>query len=84
MLRDYLGVKKWLVFGGSWGSTLALAYGQAHPERCLGFVLRGVFLGRPPRSSGFSTACARCFRRRGVALPACCRRPSAATCSAAT
>jgi proline iminopeptidase len=46
-LRDYLGVKKWLVFGGSWGSTLALAYGQAHPERCLGFVLRGVFLGRP-------------------------------------
>jgi proline iminopeptidase len=33
-----------IVFGGSWGSTLALAYGQAHPERCLGFVLRGIFL----------------------------------------
>jgi proline iminopeptidase len=33
------------VFGGSWGSTLALAYGQAHPARCTGFVLRGVFLG---------------------------------------
>src|SRR5690606_41034975 len=32
------------VFGGSWGSTLALAYGQAHPERCLGFILRGIFL----------------------------------------
>ncbi|MCU0764744.1 MAG: alpha/beta fold hydrolase, partial [Burkholderiaceae bacterium] len=46
-LREYLGVEKWLVFGGSWGATLALAYGQAHPERCLGFVLRGVFLGRP-------------------------------------
>ncbi|MCR9296987.1 MAG: alpha/beta hydrolase, partial [bacterium] len=39
-------IQRWLVFGGSWGSTLALAYGQAHPRRCLGFVLRGVFLGR--------------------------------------
>lgn len=44
-LRVYLGIERWLVFGGSWGSTLALAYGQAHPERCLGFVLRGIFLG---------------------------------------
>ncbi len=46
-LRTTLGVERWLVFGGSWGSTLALAYGEAHPERCLGFVLRGVFLCRP-------------------------------------
>jgi proline iminopeptidase len=45
-LREYLGVERWLVFGGSWGSTLALAYGQAHPQRCLGFLLRGIFLGR--------------------------------------
>ena len=45
-LRRRLSVDRWLVFGGSWGSTLALAYGEAHPERCLGFVLRGVFLGR--------------------------------------
>lgn len=45
-LRTHLGVERWLVFGGSWGSTLALAYGEAHPERCLGFVLRGVFLAR--------------------------------------
>ncbi len=52
-LREYLGVKKWLVFGGSWGSTLALAYGQAYPERCLGFVLRGVFLGRPQEIQWF-------------------------------
>ncbi len=44
-LRIHLGIDKWLIFGGSWGSTLALAYGQAHPERCLGFVLRGIFLG---------------------------------------
>jgi proline iminopeptidase len=43
-LRQHLRIERWLVFGGSWGSTLALAYGQAHPERCLGFVLRGVFL----------------------------------------
>lgn len=43
-LRAMMGVEQWLVFGGSWGSTLALAYGQAHPERCLGFVLRGIFL----------------------------------------
>ena len=45
-LRRHLGIERWLLFGGSWGSTLALAYGQTHPERCLGFVLRGVFLGR--------------------------------------
>jgi proline iminopeptidase len=43
-LRAMFGIEQWLVFGGSWGSTLALAYGQAHPERCLGFVLRGIFL----------------------------------------
>jgi proline iminopeptidase len=45
-LRESLGIDQWLVFGGSWGSTLALAYGEAHPERCLGFVLRGIFLAR--------------------------------------
>lgn len=43
-IRAMLNIPKWLVFGGSWGSTLALAYGQAHPERCQGFVLRGIFL----------------------------------------
>jgi proline iminopeptidase len=46
MLRRHLGVDRWLIFGGSWGSTLALAYGEAHPERCTGFILRGVFLCR--------------------------------------
>jgi proline iminopeptidase len=45
-LRAKLGVETWLVFGGSWGSTLALAYAQAHPERCRGLVLRGIFLCR--------------------------------------
>ena len=43
-LRTLLGIGRWLVFGGSWGATLALAYGERHPERCSGFVLRGVFL----------------------------------------
>ena len=43
-LREKFDIDQWLVFGGSWGSTLALAYGEAHPERCLGFVLRGIFL----------------------------------------
>jgi proline iminopeptidase len=43
-LRELAMVEKWLVFGGSWGSTLALAYGEACPQRCLGFVLRGIFL----------------------------------------
>lgn len=45
-LRRFLGLEKWLLFGGSWGSTLALAYAQAHPSRVAGCVLRGVFLGR--------------------------------------
>lgn len=43
-LREHLGIERWLVFGGSWGSTLSLAYAQAHPERCLGLVLRGIWL----------------------------------------
>ena len=46
MLRDHLGIEKWLVFGGSWGSTLALAYAETHRERTSALVLRGVFLLR--------------------------------------
>lgn len=46
-LRDHLNVKRWHVFGGSWGSTLALAYAQAHPEHCLGLILRGICLLEP-------------------------------------
>ena len=45
-LRELLGIDMWLVFGGSWGATLALVYAETHPERCLGIILRGVFLGR--------------------------------------
>ncbi len=43
-IRERLGIEKWLVFGGSWGSTLALAYAANHPERVAGLVLRGIFL----------------------------------------
>ena len=45
-LRKELSIDKWLLFGGSWGSTLALAYGEAYPKHVLGFILRGIFLGR--------------------------------------
>lgn len=45
-LRRHLEIDKWVIFGGSWGSTLALLYGQEYPENCLGFILRGIFLGR--------------------------------------
>lgn len=44
-LRNHLGIEQWIVSGGSWGSTLALAYAEAHPARCSNLVLRGVFLG---------------------------------------
>jgi proline iminopeptidase len=46
-IRQQAGVEKWLVFGGSWGSTLALAYAIRHPGRVTGLILRGIFLGRP-------------------------------------
>jgi proline iminopeptidase len=45
-LREHLGIARWLLFGGSWGSTLALAYAEAQPARTLGLVLRGIFLAR--------------------------------------
>jgi proline iminopeptidase len=45
-LREHLGIERWLVFGGSWGSTLSLAYAQAHPKRVTELVLRGIFMLR--------------------------------------
>lgn len=69
-LRTRLGIEKWVLFGGSWGSTLALAYGQAHPERALAFVLRGVFLFRPAEVEWFMTGMGTFFpeaRRRFAA-----------------
>ncbi|MGH9905489.1 MAG: prolyl aminopeptidase [Pyrinomonadaceae bacterium] len=45
-LREHFGIERWLVFGGSWGSTLALTYAESHPERVTALVLRGIFLCR--------------------------------------
>ncbi|MEG4941073.1 prolyl aminopeptidase [Microcoleus sp. F4-D5] len=45
-LREYLNIQQWVVFGGSWGSTLSLAYSQTHPDRCKGLILRGIFMLR--------------------------------------
>jgi len=53
-IRAHLGIEQWVAFGGSWGSTLALAYAQAHPQRVLGLVLRGIFLGRPEELRWFN------------------------------
>lgn len=46
-VREHLGIERWVLFGGSWGSTLALVYAETHPERVLGLILRGIFLCRP-------------------------------------
>lgn len=42
-LRIYLNISKWVVYGGSWGTALGMAYGQAHPDKVIGFILRGIF-----------------------------------------
>lgn len=47
VIRTTLGIDKWVLFGGSWGSTLSLVYAQTYPERVLGLILRGIFLCRP-------------------------------------
>lgn len=47
LIRTHLHVERWVVFGGSWGSTLGLVYAETHPERVLGLILRGIFLCRP-------------------------------------
>lgn len=44
MIREHLGISKWIVAGGSWGSTLSLVYAQAYPERVKGLIVRGIFL----------------------------------------
>lgn len=53
LIRTTLGVKKWIVFGGSWGATLSLIYAQAHPDQVHALVLRGVFLGTQPELEWF-------------------------------
>lgn len=58
-LREHLGVERWVVFGGSWGSTLSLAYAQAHADRVIALILRGVYLVTPEDEPW-------CFARGGV------------------
>lgn len=60
-LRQHFNVERWIVFGGSWGSTLALAYGQAYPKRCVGFILRGIFLFGADEVDWFMSGVARVF-----------------------
>ena len=55
-LRAHLGIEQWQVFGGSWGSTLALAYAERHPQRVTELVLRGIFLLRPKELAWFYQA----------------------------
>lgn len=52
-IREMLNIEKWVVFGGSWGSTLALTYAITHPERVLSLILRGIFLCRPSEIKWF-------------------------------
>ena len=52
-LRIHLGIEKWLVMGGSWGSTLALSYAITYPESILGLIVRGIFLGRRSETKWF-------------------------------
>ena len=47
IIRRHLHIERWVLFGGSWGSTLSLVYAETHPERVLGLILRGIFLCRP-------------------------------------
>ena len=60
-LRTHLGVERWLLFGGSWGSTLALVYALAHPQRVLGLVLRGIFLATRAEIAWFVEGMQRIF-----------------------
>ena len=73
-LREHLGIPGWIVFGGSWGSTLGLAYAQAFPQRVLGLVLRGIFLGSPEEIhtyvQGQSGAAPEAWQLFAAAIPA--------------
>ena len=64
-IRAHFGIEQWLVFGGSWGSTLALSYAVQHPQRVLGLILRGIFLCRPSEIQWFyQEGCSRIFPDR--------------------
>jgi proline iminopeptidase len=67
-LRKDRGVERWVVFGGSWGALLALAYAQSHPERCRGLILRGVFLGGRAEIDWFFNGMRRFYPEAGRAF----------------
>ena len=67
-LRQHLGIRRWLVAGGSWGTTLALAYGQAHPDRVAGFVLVLVTSGSHAEIEWISETVGRVFPREWEAF----------------
>ncbi len=56
IIREHLHIERWVLFGGSWGSTLSLVYAETHPERVLGLILRGIFLCRPHEIGWFYQA----------------------------
>ncbi len=61
-IREHLGIDRWAVFGGSWGSTLALAYSQRHADRCLALILRGIFMLRKAEIDWFyQSGCSNIF-----------------------
>ena len=78
-IREKFGFERWMVVGGSWGATLALAYAQAHPERVTGIVLRATFLGtREEIEGGFCDVLPRFYPGLHAGLSrACCRRTNA-------
>ncbi len=67
-LREHLQIERWMLFGGSWGSTLALAYAQAHPQQVTGLVLRGIFLATPPELDWFMHGMRTIFPEAGRAF----------------
>ena len=67
-LREILGIGRWHVFGGSWGSTLALAYAETHPDRCLSLSLRGIFLMRRSEIEWFLTGMGTVFPEAAAAF----------------
>ena len=78
MIREKFGFQRWMIVGGSWGATLALAYAQMHPERVTGIVLRATFLGtRQELEDVFLDALPRLHPGLPRTFSACCRRRNA-------
>jgi len=76
LLREHLGIDRWVVVGGSWGVTLALAYAQEHPERVTAMVLTAVTAGRRLETDWITRDMRRCFRASGTLSPRRCHRPN--------